>query len=82
MSEMTCQNCGHSTIAHGRTGLRCELCDCSGLHAPALVARPPGYLWKIVEDRCRVCGKYIGDTLRFLHGRVQGLLAEARALTG
>ena len=67
MSEATCRNCGHPVIMHATMAHRCELsADCHGLHAPAPTARPPGYLWEIVEDRCRVCGTYIGDTLRFL----------------
>ena len=68
MTEATCQHCGHSAIMHATMGQRCELCaGCPGLHAPASAARPPGYLWEIVEDRCGACGKYLGDTLRFLH---------------
>jgi hypothetical protein len=67
VSEATCQNCGHPAINHARIEQRCELCaGCPGLNAPAPAARPPGYLWEIVEDRCRVCGTYIGDTFRFL----------------
>ncbi len=31
----------------------------------------------IVEDICRVCGKYIGDTLRFLHVGVYNDCAQA-----
>ena len=49
-------------------GLRCELCaGCPGPDAPPAVARPPGFLWEMAEDTCRVCGAYIGETLRFLH---------------
>ena len=67
VSEATCQNCGHPAIMHAMMGHRCEICaGCPGLHAAAPVARPPGYLWEIVEDKCRLCGTYIGDTLRFL----------------
>ena len=68
MNERTCQHCGHQAMTHVLAGLRCELCaSCPGLHAPAAAPRPPGYLWEIAEDRCRVCGRYIGDTLRFLY---------------
>jgi hypothetical protein len=49
---------------------RCELCaGCLRLHNGAR-REASGYLWEIVEDRCGVCAKYIGDTLRFLLVRV------------
>ena len=52
----------------GTMGHRCEMCaGCPGLHTPPSALRRPGYLWEIAEDTCRVCGTYIGDTLRFLH---------------
>jgi hypothetical protein len=66
VTETTCQHCGHPAILHAMTGLRCELCDCLGLHAPPPAARPAGYLWQRVEDRCRVCGKDLGCSVRFL----------------
>jgi hypothetical protein len=78
VSEATCQHCGHPAIMHGMTRLRCGLCvACPGLHAPAAAARPPGYLWEIAEDTCRVCGAYIGDALRFLHVGVCANCAQA-----
>lgn len=78
MSEVTCQHCGYTAIVHATMGQRCELCaGCPGLHVPSPVARPTGYLWEIVEDRCRVCGKSLGATLRFLH---VGVCTTARSL--
>jgi hypothetical protein len=82
VSEATCPNCGHPAIMHAMMGHRCEVCaGCPGLHAAAPVARPPGYLWEIVEDRCRVRHVHRRHSAVPTRGSVQGLRAGVEALT-